>query len=107
MISSPGCVLEAELKLNEAPKRDAVVRELISFGAKASATHLDPRSIRTCASRAAVVKVILNIVKRSKAAQKLPKVRVVVPVSVNGQRRNVLASVLIVALSLTLLHKLK
>jgi hypothetical protein len=92
--------------LNEAPKRDAVVRELISFGAKASATHLDPRSIRTCASRAAVVKVILNIVKRSKAAQKLPKVRVV-PVSVNGQRRNVLASVLIVALSLTLLHKLK
>ena len=96
----------SELKLNEAPKRDAVVRELISFGAKASATHLDPRSIRTCASRAAVVKVILNIVKRSKAAQKLPKVRVV-PVSVNGQRRNVLASVLIVALSLTLLHKLK
>ena len=95
----------SELKLNETPKRDAVVRELVSFGAKASATHLDPRSIRTCASRATVIKVILNIVKRSKAAQKLPKVRV--PMSVNGKRRNVLASVLIIALSLTLLHKLK
>ena len=92
----------SELKLNETPKRDAVVSELVSLGAKASATHLDPRSIRTTSSRATVIQAVQNIVKRS-GGRACDVVRSKVSEPVQGKRRSVLVvAILGIVLSVSL-----